>query len=156
MPSFRFYWGPSFLFFFRGSREHPPKPPFWFPPCLAKLGIPIAWYRTKPEFLEFPKYRYGKEQVVGPERPKNVSCSGATPDLHLCNLGVAIEQETILGLSDPRPKRLLAPSLIDFVEIQEFGPCTRQLGFQGFAYPRKCPLSVTWQTLRHERYLPVG
>ena len=27
---------------------------------------------------------------------------------------VALEQETILGLSGPRPKRLLAPSLIDF------------------------------------------
>ena len=27
---------------------------------------------------------------------------------------VALEQETFLGLSGPRPKRLLAPSLIDF------------------------------------------
>ena len=30
------------------------------------------------------------------------------------NLGVALEQATILGLSSPRPKRLLAPSLVDF------------------------------------------
>ena len=34
--------------------------------------------------------------------------------MHWCSLGVALEQETILGLSGPGPKRLLAPSLIDF------------------------------------------
>ena len=34
--------------------------------------------------------------------------------MHRCNLGVAPEQETILGFSGPGPKRLLAPSLIDF------------------------------------------
>ena len=34
--------------------------------------------------------------------------------MHRCNLGVVLEQETILGLSGPGPKRLLAPSLIDF------------------------------------------
>ena len=33
--------------------------------------------------------------------------------MHRCNLGVALEQETILGFSGPGPKRLLAPSLTD-------------------------------------------
>ena len=31
-----------------------------------------------------------------PGSPENVSCSRATPDLHRCNLGVALEQETFL------------------------------------------------------------
>ena len=36
---------------------------------------------------------------------------------------VALEQETKFGgLSGPGPKRLLAPSLIDFREKNEFGP----------------------------------
>ena len=50
--------------------------------------------------------------------------------MHRCNLGVALEQETILGFSGPGPKRLLAPSLTDFRGKQEFGPCTRQSGSQ--------------------------
>ena len=52
------------------------------------------------------------------------------PDLHWSNLGVALEQETGLGLSSRRPKRLLARSLIDFRELQEVGPCTRPSGSQ--------------------------
>ena len=41
VPSFRFFGGASFRFFvpsfrFRGFREHPPKPPFWKPHCIAK------------------------------------------------------------------------------------------------------------------------
>ena len=58
----------------------------------------------------------------GPESPKNLSCSRATPDLHRCKSGVAAPVQVwgcprardILGLSGPRLKRLLAPSLIDF------------------------------------------
>ena len=43
---------------------------------------------------------------------------------------VALEQETISGLSGPRSKRLFAPSLIDLGGNQEFGPCARQSGSQ--------------------------
>ena len=41
----------------------------------------------------------------GPESPSIVSCSRATPRLHQCNLGVALEQERFLGLSGPVPKK---------------------------------------------------
>ena len=41
----------------------------------------------------------------------------------------ALEQETVLGLSGPRPKRLLAPCRFSG-KTQEFGPCTRQTGSQ--------------------------
>ena len=50
----------------------------------------------------------------GPKSTQNVSCSRATPRLHRCNLGVALEQEILLGLFGPRPKILLAPSPVDF------------------------------------------
>ena len=42
-----------------------------------------------------------------PGSPENVSCSRATPDLHRCNLGVALEQETFSGLPDHLPKDFL-------------------------------------------------
>ena len=47
-----------------------------------------------------------------------------------CNLGVALEQETILRLSGPRRKDYLLLLLSIFREIQEFGPRTRQSGSQ--------------------------
>ena len=62
--------------------------------------IPIAWYKA-PCFS--PKNRPGKEQR-------------ATPRFAPMQVWVALEQETFLGLSGPRLKRLLAPSLIDFRE----------------------------------------
>ena len=49
-----------------------------------------------------------------PGSPETVSCSSATPDMHRRNLGVALEQETFSGLPGHPPKRLLAPSPIDF------------------------------------------
>ena len=49
-----------------------------------------------------------------PGSPENVSCSSATPELHQCNLGVALEQETFSGLPGHPPERLLAPAPIDF------------------------------------------
>ena len=55
-----------------------------------------------------------------PGSPENISCSSATPDLHRCNLGVALEQETFSGLPGHPPKRLLAPSPIDLGEVQAF------------------------------------
>ena len=80
--------------------------------------VPIAWYKARIPGFPRKSIRDGASSLFGrgPERPKKiVSCSRATPRLHRCNLGVALEQETIfLGLSGPRPKRLLAPSLIDF------------------------------------------
>ena len=39
-----------------------------------------------------------------PGSPENVSCSRETPDLHRCNLGVALEQETFSGLPGHSPK----------------------------------------------------
>ena len=70
---------------------------------------------TRPEFLFFPR---------------------ATPRLHRCNQGPwgCSGARDILGLSGPRPTRLLAPSLIDFrgktgirALYQAIGiPCTRQ------------------------------
>ena len=46
--------------------------------------------------------------------------------MHRCNLGVALEQETILGFSGPRPKRLLAPSLIQRIAKGAGGKGPRQ------------------------------
>ena len=58
----------------------------------------------------------GGARIVGFEKEQVVfECGGRRdPNLHRCILGVALEPETILGLSGPRPKRPLAPSLIDF------------------------------------------
>ena len=49
-----------------------------------------------------------------PGSPENVSCSRATPRLHRCKSGVALEKETFSGLPGHPPKRLLAPSPIEF------------------------------------------
>ena len=48
-----------------------------------------------------------------PGSPENVSCSRATPRLHQSKSG-ALEQKTFSGLPGHSPKRLLAPSPIDF------------------------------------------
>ena len=63
-----------------------------------------------------------------PGNPENVSCSRATPRLHRCKSGVALEQETFSGLQGHPPKRLLAPSPIDLGAVWEFGGCTKQSG----------------------------
>ena len=57
----------------------------------------------------------GASSVFGgwPGSPENVSCSRATPRLHRCKSGVALEQETFSGLPGHPPKTLLAPSPID-------------------------------------------
>ena len=88
-----------------------PKKNTWF-----WVEIPFAWCKARIPGFPRKSIREGASSLFGrgPERPKNVSCSRATPWLHRCKSGVALEQETILGLSGPRPKRLLAPSLIDF------------------------------------------
>ena len=65
-----------------------------------------------------------------PESLENVSCSGATPHMHRCNLGVAPEQETFSGLPDLPPKRLLAPSPIDLRGHPRIGHCARPSGSQ--------------------------
>ena len=56
---------------------------------------------------------------------------------------VALEQETFLGLSGPRPnpKDYLLLPLSIFGKVQEFRPCTRQSGSQkgnGFSVPFAC------------------
>ena len=50
----------------------------------------------------------GASSLLGgsPGSPENVSCSRATPDLHRCKSGVALEQETFSGLPGDPPKRL--------------------------------------------------
>ena len=99
------------------------------------FGLP-GWLLTDslvqpPNFGIAPKSRgEGASSLFGgwPGSPENVSCSRATPDLHRCNLGAALEQETFSGLTGLPPKRLLAPSPIDLGSIQKFGGCTRELG----------------------------
>ena len=67
---------------------------------------------------------------------ENVSCSRATPDLHRCNLEVALEQETFSRLPGLHPKRPLAPSPINLGEVQEFRCCTRVSGSQTHTHIR--------------------
>ena len=87
-------------------------------PCFAgifaQFGRPGLGSRlpgTRPAFLFFPRksIREGASSLFGPgpESPKIVSCSRATPRLHRCKSGVAPEQEIFWGLSGPGPKRLL-------------------------------------------------
>ena len=70
---------------------------------------------------------------------ENVSCSRATPDLHRCNLEVALEQETFSRLQGLHPKRPLASSPTDLGEFQEFRPCTRVSGSEVLTVKRKAP-----------------
>ena len=80
------------------------------------LGIPIAWYKARLPGFPRKSMTEGASSLVwqGSGSPKKVSCSKATLRLHRCNLGVALEQETFLGLPEPCQTRLLAPSVIDF------------------------------------------
>ena len=91
----------------RGLRVGPSKAWSWDPDCLVQG--PNSWIS--------PKNRQGKEQVVflgEGQRDPEMSLPRATPRLHRCKPGVALEQETFLEFSGLPPKRLLAPSLIDF------------------------------------------
>ena len=56
------------------------------------------------------------------------------PDLHQCNLGVALEQKTFSGLLGHPPKRLLAPSPIDLGAIREFGGLYQAIGVATLNY----------------------
>ena len=118
---------------------------FCDPDCLVQP--PISWIAPK-------SIGEGASSLLGGwfGSPENVSCSRATPDLHRCDLGVALEQETFSGLPNHPPKRLLAPSPIDLGAIQEIGGCTRQSGsqsqfLQGKKAPKmsteKCPANFT-------------
>ena len=65
---------------------------------------------TTPNSWIFPKsIGEGASSLLGgqPGSPENVSCSRATPRLHRCKSGVALEQETFSGLPGHPPKRLL-------------------------------------------------
>ena len=81
-------------------------------PSLATL---IAWYNPRVPGCAPKSIGEGASSLFGgwPGSPENVSCSSATPDLHWCTLGVALEQEAFSGLPGHPPKRLLAPSPID-------------------------------------------
>ena len=70
--------------------------------------------------------------VFGGEDRRKYLLLLSNPGLHRCNFGVALQQEAFLGLYGPRPKRLLAPSLmiIGLGGNPEFVPCTRQSGSQ--------------------------
>ena len=105
-------------------------PPF---EAQGRLETLTAWLVQTPTSRISPKsIGEGASSLFGewPRNRENVSCSSATPDLHRCNLGVALEQETFSGLPSPPPKRLLARSPIDLGAIREFGACTRQSGSQ--------------------------
>ena len=79
------------------------------------IRIPLTWYKAR--IPGFPRKSIRKEQVVfsgeGRRDPK-VSLALGQPKVAPVQVWVALEQETFLGLSGPRPKRLLAPFLIDF------------------------------------------
>ena len=106
---------------------------------------PLASYPCDPDCLvQPPNSRIPPKSIgegasspfgVWPGSPENVSCSRATPRLHRCKSGVALEQETFSGLPGHTPERPLAPSPIDLGGIREFGGCTRQSGSQ--SYPLK-------------------
>ena len=91
-----------------------------------------------------------------PGSPENISCSRATPRLHRCKSGVALEQETFSGLPGHPPKRPLAPSAIDLGAIQAIKVATlwRLLGtpLRG-KFPRTASRKVACPsdgvTLRH-------
>ena len=82
----------------------------------AGFEILIAWYN--PRIPGLPLNRQEKEQVVfledGP-RVAKMSLAPVQPQgLHRCKSGVALEQETFSRLPGHPPKRLLAPSPVDF------------------------------------------
>ena len=56
----------------------------------ARLGIPIAWYKARIPGFPRKSTREGASSLFGPgpERPKIVSCSRATPRLHRCKSGL--------------------------------------------------------------------
>ena len=98
-----------------------------------RLGIPIAWYKARIPKFSRKSIREGARSLFGrgPERPQNISCFRATPRLHRCKSGFALEQETFLGLAGPCLKRLLAPSLIDFWESPGIWALYQAIGTQG-------------------------
>ena len=104
--------------------------------------IPRAWYNTR--IAGFPQNRWEKEQVVfseeGPRVPKMHlaleqphTCTGATLGL----LGCSRARDIFVTPGLP-PKRLLAPSPIDLGGIQQFGHCTKPVGWQRYIVPLSC------------------
>ena len=129
----------------------------WNAGC-SRFGIPIAWYEARiPGFPRISR-REGASSLFGrgPERPKIVSCSRATPRVHRCNHGVALEQETILGLSGPRPKRLLAPSLIDIRGNPGIRASYQAIGIPNLEHPPRAwtPLGCKFSTSAYACFNP--
>ena len=91
---------------------HPGQNYYKITPWIATL---TGWYNARIPGCLPKSIGEGASSVFGgwPRSPENVSCSRATPRLHRCNLGVALEQETFSGLLGHPPKTLLAPSPID-------------------------------------------
>ena len=87
---------------------------------------------TRPEFLDFPENRQGKEQVVfsgeGQRDPK-ISLALEQPRLAPVQPWGCSRARDNFGTLRPRPKKTTC-SLSIFREKQEFGPCTRQSGSQ--------------------------
>ena len=106
---------------------------------LSMFGIPIAWYKARIPVFPRKSTREGASSLFGPgpERPKIVSGSRATPRLHRCKSGFALEQEIFWGLSGRGPKRLLAPSLVNFSIPSKW---TRPFWGTGC---RRCPKSLS-------------
>ena len=57
---------------------------------ILELGIPIAWYEARIPVFPRKSIREGASSLFGPgpESPKVVSCSRATPRLHRCKSGL--------------------------------------------------------------------
>ena len=101
-------------------------PRFWAP--RKKFTCLISWERTQKRHIHINFSGDSGGQKQGPKRailghnssiscfflplyfggwpgsPENVSCSRATPDLHRCNLGVALEQVAFSGPPGHPPK----------------------------------------------------
>ena len=115
------------------KRERPtPKTGTRVPKNRTRVATLIAWYIPPNSWMAPKSIGEGASSLFGgrPGSLENASCSRATPDLHRCNLEVALEQETFSRLPGLHPKRPLAPSPIDLGEVQEFRHCTRVSGSQ--------------------------
>ena len=77
---------------------------------MSTVGIPIAWYKARIPVLPRKSIRGRSKWSFRAGAGESQNCLKVAP----VQVWVALEQEIFWGLSGPGPKRLLAPSLIDF------------------------------------------
>ena len=84
--------------------------------ALGALPLGSRLPGTRPKFLDFPKINKEGASVFSGEDRRGPKATLTLEHLRLAPVQpwVALEQETFWGLSGLRPKRLRAPSLIDF------------------------------------------